>query len=72
MSGANIMCPGVTHENVLEGNKALGDLPVGTPVVRKLLISHLPITNFANQAIYAEAKIHPLAIGYLKMSMVDM
>ena len=44
MSGANIMCPGVTHDNVLEGNKELGDLPVGTPVVR----GNMLITPYLN------------------------
>jgi len=32
MSGANIMCPGVTHANVIENTKSLGSLPVGSPV----------------------------------------
>lgn len=51
LSGANIMCRGITSP----GGRCDVDLPEGAPV-----------------AIFAEGKVHPLAVGVLKMSTADI
>jgi malignant T-cell-amplified sequence len=76
LSGANIMCRGLTTP----GGRCEGELPVGTPVVRDVgFLRFAACTTDSRsvccshfQAIFAEGKVHPLAIGVLKMSTNDM
>ena len=61
LSGANIMCRGLTSP----GGRLPDGLEAGEPVVCISGIFHL-------QAIFAEGKVNPLAVGELAMSSEEM
>lgn len=73
LSGANVMCPGLTSA----GGDMPEELPAGTPVVRgvsncRILSAMLTELNRYLQAIMAEGKELAMAIGILTLSTEDM
>jgi malignant T-cell-amplified sequence len=66
LSGANIMCPGLTSP----GAKMEEDLEEGSPVVSPLEAALFGLTTL--QAVYAEGKEHAIAVGCLTKSTAAM
>lgn len=63
MSGANIMCPGLTSPGGYLPNE---NLEKGEPVVC------FSTARISRQAVYAEGKQYPLALGQLELSINEI